>query len=603
MDQRRLLIAALLSIVVLLGWGLLFPPPERPSEPVVVEEVPLDRPATRPAQPPASAAEDPVAAPDEAPPPVEAVAASREEIVVVETADAVLRFTNLGAQLISYQLRDTLNRSGDPLEMVRARSSGVYPFALTDTAGASHAVDRVLFAVEERPSPSSAEPVLRFRYAGPEGQVTKEFHFLANGMFDVRVEARGVGPWGLLLGPGLRNPNASEIESRFELRAASHATRDQPEQYLVNDVDEEIRIPGVGVSWFGLEDTYFLTVFAPLSPVAEAAIQPLLIEPVDADSPPRYLPRPPEDRITEAQEDLVREVQVVLIPSGERLEGEAYFGPKSYPKLAALPYDLERTIRWGLRIPVISTVLDPLVGLLARWMLLLLLWIHDTVVANFGWSIVLLTVLIKLILLPLTHKSYVSMQKMQKLQPKIEAIKSKYRGKQRDKQGRPNLESQRKMNEEMQALFRAEGVNPAAGCLPLLLQMPVFFALFSLLRNTVELWGAPWAFWIHDLSVPDPFYALPIIMGLAQFLQQRMTPMTNANPGQRIMLTTMPIWLTVISFGFASGLVLYWLTNSLLTMVQQGSYQRLKRAGFFGGEPTPPPTKPAKKTKERGKKK
>ena len=605
MDQRRLLIAALLSIVVLLGWGLLFPPPERPVEPVVVEEIPLTDPRGAPGGEPVTetAPATPGAEP-EAEREIEMVAASAEEVVVVETADAVLRFTNRGGQLVSYQLRETFDRSGQPLEMVRERSGGPYPFALTDPSGLPLAINDALFVIEQRPAAvSSDEQVLRMRHSGRDGQATKEFRFLPNGMFEVEVQAAGIGPWGVLLGPGLRNPTESEIESRFELRAASHATRDEPEQYLVNNVDEAVRVPGVGVSWFGIEDTYFLTIVAPTSPVTEAVIQPLLIEPTGDGSPPRYVPRPPEAQITEAQEDLAREVQVVLLPAADRLVASAFFGPKSYPTLVDLPYDLERTIRWGLRIPVISTVLDPIVGFLARWMLLLLLWIYDNVVANFGWSIVLLTVFIKLLLLPLTHKSYVSMQKMQKLQPKIEAIKSKYRGKQRDKQGKPNLEAQRKMNEEMQGLFRAEGVNPAAGCLPLLLQMPVFFALFSLLRNTVELWGAPWALWIHDLSVPDPYYALPIIMGIAQFLQQRMTPMTNANPGQRIMLTTMPIWLTVISFGFASGLVLYWLTNSLLTMLQQGSYQRLKRAGFLGGEPDPEPEKPSRKAKERGKKK
>jgi YidC/Oxa1 family membrane protein insertase len=222
-------------------------------------------------------------------------------------------------------------------------------------------------------------------------------------------------------------------------------------------------------------------------------------------------------------------------------------------------------------------------------MLLLLLKIHELVVANFGWAIVLLTVVIKLLLFPLTHKSYVSMQKMQKLTPKIEAIKAKHRGKQRDAKGRPNLEGQRKMNEEMQELFKTEGVNPAGGCLPLLLQMPVFFAFFALLRNSVELWNAPWISpWINDLSAADPYYVLPIVCGIAQFVQQRMTPATTANPSQRMLLNTMPIWFTVISFGFASGLVLYWFTNNLLTILQQWISQRLKKAGYMGGLETVP---------------
>ncbi|MEE2775765.1 MAG: membrane protein insertase YidC [Acidobacteriota bacterium] len=611
MDQKRLLLAAALSIGVLLIWGVLFPPPPSTRQaPVAVDgtspsQLP-DRSVVSPPPAPPSGARSAETTGPEANPVVEEVRASREETVVVESTTATLLFTNRGAQLLSFRLRDTLDRDGEPLEMVRVRDpEGPFPFALADPAGGSLALNSSLFEIEQRPSRSGAG-VLRFRYAGSEGRATKEFAFRDDGMFDVHVTVGGVGPWGLLQGPGVRNPSEDELGSQFVLRAASHATPDKPEQYLTNSVDGDIRIPGTGIGWFGLEDTYFLSVLAPLEPLLETVVQPVLREPSLGDAPPRYILRPPEDRISEAQDDMVRDLQLILVPQGDELTGTAYWGPKSYRTLAALPFDLEETIRFGLRIPVISAVLDPLVGILSRWMLFLLLWIHDTIVGNYGWSIVLLTVFIKLLLMPLTHKSYVSMQKMQKLQPKIESIKQKYRGKQRDKQGRPNLESQRKQNEEMQALFRSEGVNPAAGCLPLLLQMPVFFSLFSLLRNTVELWGSPWVFWIHDLSVQDPFYALPLVMGGAQFAQQRMTPMTNTNPGQKILLNTMPIWLTVISFGFPSGLVLYWLTNSLLTMAQQGAYKKLKQAGLFGGEATPDDGKSAGKSKERaerGKKK
>jgi YidC/Oxa1 family membrane protein insertase len=151
----------------------------------------------------------------------------------------------------------------------------------------------------------------------------------------------------------------------------------------------------------------------------------------------------------------------------------------------------------------------------------------------------------------------------------------------------------------MQELFKAEGVNPAGGCLPMLLQMPVFFAFFALLRNSVELWNAPWMAWIRDLSSPDPFFVLPVVMGIAQFAQQRMTPMTTANPAQKVLLNTMPIWFTVISFGFASGLVLYWLTNNLLTILQQGTYQRLKKAGYLGGVDETPSREAPTMRKER----
>jgi YidC/Oxa1 family membrane protein insertase len=204
------------------------------------------------------------------------------------------------------------------------------------------------------------------------------------------------------------------------------------------------------------------------------------------------------------------------------------------------------------------------------------------VVRNYGWCIVLMTIAIKIVLFPLTHKSYVSMQKMQKLNPRMEAIRQKHRGKLRDKQGRPNLEAQRKMNEEMQQLFRDEGVSPAGGCLPIVLQMPIFFGFYQLLSNAVELWSQPWIGWIQDLTIKDPFYVLPLVMGATQFASTRMMP-APSNPTQRILITTMPIWFTIFSLGFPSGLVLYWLVNNVLTIVQQAGYNKLKKAGLLGG--------------------
>jgi YidC/Oxa1 family membrane protein insertase len=167
------------------------------------------------------------------------------------------------------------------------------------------------------------------------------------------------------------------------------------------------------------------------------------------------------------------------------------------------------------------------------------------------------------------------MQKMQALNPKIQAIRDRYRTKLRDKQGRPNLEMQRKMNEEVMAIYKQAGVNPASGCFPLLLQMPILFAFYQLLSTAVELRKAPWILWIKDLSVHDPYYVLPIVMGLTQFLQVRMGPQAG-DPLQRRMFQLMPIVMTFLFLGFPSGLVLYWLTNNVLTILQLQVYNRLR---------------------------
>jgi YidC/Oxa1 family membrane protein insertase len=203
-------------------------------------------------------------------------------------------------------------------------------------------------------------------------------------------------------------------------------------------------------------------------------------------------------------------------------------------------------------------------------------WIYHNVVSNYGWAIVLMTTLIKIVLLPLTHTSMVSAAKMQELNPKMQAVRNKYAGKLKDKQGRPNLEMQRKMNEEMMGLYKSEGVNPAGGCLPILLQLPVFIAFYNILPASVELRHAPWILWIHDLSAHDPYYVLPIVMGVTQFLQQMMMPPIG-NPAQRKMMMMMPLVFTVLFVGFPSGLVLYWLTNNVLSIIQQAAYNRLKK--------------------------
>jgi YidC/Oxa1 family membrane protein insertase len=220
---------------------------------------------------------------------------------------------------------------------------------------------------------------------------------------------------------------------------------------------------------------------------------------------------------------------------------------------------------------------------MARWLLVGLRWLHDHIVPNFGWAIVLMTVLIRLALLPLTHASMKSMKKMQELNPKMQGIRDKYRTKLKDKQGRPNIEMQQKQNQEIMALYKEHGVNPAGGCLPMLLQLPILFAFYSLLSTAIELRGAPWTLWIKDLSVHDPYYVLPILMGATQFLQVKLAPQAG-DPMQRRLFLLMPIVFTFLFLPSPSGLVLYWLTNNVLTILQQWVYNRLQGGAVRGAK-------------------
>jgi YidC/Oxa1 family membrane protein insertase len=354
------------------------------------------------------------------------------------------------------------------------------------------------------------------------------------------------------------------MKNRFERRRAVYRAGEEVAAVASQGASETTVVPGEAVRWIGLDDNYFLAAQIPQAGLDRVLIAPVLVQ-AGGDGA-TFLPLPPDDEITKEQKDLPRELAVVLRPAGDRLTLLSYWGSKELDRLKELPAGLEGAVDLGF------------FGFLVRPLLFGLHWIHDNVVANYGWAIILMTVVIKVLLLPLTHKSTTSMRKMQDLNPKVQAVRDRYRTKLRDKAGKPNLEMQRKMNEEVMAIYKQAGVNPASGCFPLLLQMPILFAFYSLLSTAVDLRKAPWMLWIKDLSVHDPFYVLPIIMGLTQVLQVRMGPQAG-DPMQRRLFQLMPIFMTFLFLGFPSGLVLYWLTNNVLTILQLQVYNRLQTKG------------------------
>ncbi|MCL2760079.1 MAG: membrane protein insertase YidC [Desulfuromonadales bacterium] len=220
-----------------------------------------------------------------------------------------------------------------------------------------------------------------------------------------------------------------------------------------------------------------------------------------------------------------------------------YFGPKDIKILKAQGSDLEDAINFGW----FSAIARPL---------LFALKFFYRYLGNYGLAIILLTVILKIIFFPLTNKSYKSMKAMQKLQPKMQELKEKYKD---DREG---------LNRAVMELYRTNKVNPLGGCLPMLVQIPVFFGLYRALMYSVELRQAPFYFWIQDLSAKDPYYITPIIMGISMVIQQKMTP-TTMDPLQAKMMLALPVVFTVMFLNFPSGLVLYWLVNNILTIAQQ----------------------------------
>jgi len=583
-DTRRLLLALALSFAVLVAWSLLFPPPEPPPPAPPAVEAPEAEAAAGRQEPAggASAGRPGAAAGDtgelttegavealEAPDaePEEEVLTDLERTVVVENDRFRAELSNRGAVVVGFELKGHLSHGGGIVDLVRRRETGPFPFALVGSDLAPLPLDNALYTVEE--TSEAGARVIDFRYRGPAGDASKRFTFNGDETFGVEVEVGRPRDWGLFLGPGLRNPTPDETDDRMAPPGGVYMLGDDVEHVRAAKVEEPLTLPGSGLAWAALEDRYFLTALIPQrgAPARGARYVPMLLEPAGTEGAWTFVPVP-EGGLTEAQEELPRDLGLVLEPAAERLALTAYWGEKSLDKLSRAHPGLGEAVGFGM------------FGFLSRWLLVGLDWIHDNVVPNYGWSIVLLTLVIKLFLLPLTHKSYISMRKMQQLAPKMQAIRERYRPKLRDKKGRPDVEMQRKMNEEIMALYKSEGVNPAGGCLPMLLQLPVLFAFYRLLYVAVELRGAPWMLWIDDLS--EPFWPLAIVMGITQFIQTRMTPMTG-DPMQRRLFQLMPFVMTIFFLGFPSGLVLYWLTNNVLTIAQQAVYNRVLGPATAGG--------------------
>ena len=235
---------------------------------------------------------------------------------------------------------------------------------------------------------------------------------------------------------------------------------------------------------------------------------------------------------------------LIFVQGTQDFKLHAYIGPKEERILASIHPELTDAIEFGW------------FSFLAKPFFKVLLWINDYV-GNWGWAIILFTLLVKLVLFPLSYKGMMSMQKLKDLAPKMKELKEKYKG------------DPAKMNAQMMQMYKKHGANPMGGCLPLLLQIPVFFALYRVLLNAVELEGAPWILWIENLAQMDPYFVLPVLMGASMWFQQRITPSNFTDPLQEKIFKWFPVIMTVFFIYFPSGLVLYWLVNSLFTIVQQ----------------------------------
>ena len=556
--ERRVLLAFLLSLLVLLVYqSLVVPPPAPPREVNGAAAPPAASPPAAAGQPPSPGT---VGAPAE--PAANAESAARSEItpvvgddglreIVVESERVRAVFANRGAAPIRWELKDHLNQlTGAPIDLIPGQLPPVEfpPFTLVfeDPELTARGRDALYRPSAGRISVTDRAETLAFEFEDSAGlRVRKEYEFepAAHG-YVVRFRAaaflgnRRLTPeiaWGPALGG-------------VESSSSGMAYREGPRGVIFGRLlsvdgveDEGITRPTASdvtarpsysgqIGFAGVDNHYFASVALTGRMEAEVAYRYVPLPPLTPDGPAREL------------------IAFSVRAPGETIDLPFFVGPKEFDVLEQVDPALIRAIDFGW----LGWLVVPLHRSLT--------WIHGFV-GNWGWAIIILTILVNIVIFPLRHKSVVSMRKMQEVQPEMKAIQERYA------HLKASDPEKQKMNQEIMALYRDRGVNPASGCLPMILTMPVLFAFFSLLRSAVEIRGEPFVGWITDLSVEDPLYVTPIVMGASMVLQQRMTPM-QADPMQQKIMMIMPVVFTFMFVWAPSGLVLYWLTSNVIGILQ-----------------------------------
>ncbi len=546
--EKRVLIAVFLSFLVIYAYQALVPVPKPPAKP---SGAPASAPARQPeGAAPASAAPGTAVPPGTpvatAEPPAPAAAAvvadSAAHDIVVENGSARAVFSTRGGVLKQWTLKH-YTEGQHQLDFV-PHAAGLppetaLPFALAlDDKTITSTLNSALF--KPTLTESGGAHKLTFEYQDASGLRARKIFtmgatpFVLSFSIAVDQAGRALNP-AVNLGPALGSGRNLSGNRSYTLPRAIFSKDNKVTRVVANKLGEG-RVEEGTFTFAGADDQYFLS--AVLLPRKQLRVEYHTLT----------IPGPTEK---EAQHFVQYAVRFASPPEGERV----FLGPKDFDVLASIDRNMTRAIDFGMFAWLVVPLLRAL-----KWI--------NAGVGNYGWAIVSLTVLINLVMFPLRHKSVVSMRKLQEIQPQIKAIQDRYS---KLKMTDP---ARQKMNVEMMNLYREKGVNPASGCIPMLLTFPVLFAFYAMLSVAIELRGAPWFGWIHDLSVHDPFYVLPVLMGITMFWQQRLTPM-NVDPVQQKMFMLTPIMFSVFSLWWPAGVVLYWFVSNVWAIGQQLLTNRL----------------------------
>jgi YidC/Oxa1 family membrane protein insertase len=480
------------------------------------------------------------------------VADQAERDIVIESSTIRAVFSNRGARLTSWTLKEYLNLQKQPQELVSTylKPSEPRPFELkVDDADATARMKDALFQVTsgsgDRVDVTTQAQTVVFEYKDAAGlAVRKAFTFepasyIVRLSADVTLGGRALNPT-VLWGPGLGDQVPGTDSSRYVQKPEGIVVRgDKVQRIAATDIYKAPVQEGLFAA-AGVDDQYFIAMAMP--PRVARIEYAHVVLPAPAGVDPK--------KVTDLVAFGVRQSQSMT-------DVGFFLGPKDFDVLEAVSSKsrLVRVINFGM------------FDFLAVPLLRALKWIHGYI-GNYGWSIIALTFLINAVMFPLRHKSMVSMRKMQEIQPQVKAIQDRY------KDLKATDPAKQKMNAEMMGLYKEKGVNPASGCIPIVLTFPILFAFYSLLSQAIEIRGEPFIWWIKDLSAHDPYYVTPILMGASQLWQQKITP-AGGDPVQQKMMMMMPLVFTFMFLWMPSGLTVYWFFSNMLAIGQQYLTNRL----------------------------
>lgn len=545
-DEQRAGLALVLMVVVLMLWSHFYKPsvPQKAPEKTPAAQVQSQPAANAPAAS-AAAAKTTQAAPKVATPAIAAKHAANEQTIVVESPLYRVELSNRGGVVRSWTLNKYHNSAAHPhpLDLVNesaAEQLNAWPLSirLQDPKLEAEA-NQALYTVNTPSSQLRAPADVEFEWSDGHLQVIKELKFANNYKVQLHVSATLDGtplPVSLAWRGGFGDQSVSNELAMTQVFYDENG-KIETLSYKSLGVKSHPELPAQVTGYMdaaGIEDQYFTAAF---------------------------LSEQPGITLWDwtQQHSSTADGKTTKTPVPEMAAGTAIPGPWN-ARLYVGPKDL--TLLGKLDPPLTDLVQYGWMGFLSKGLLYILRWFYKYV-PNYGWDIVLLTIFINMALFPLKAKSWRSMKQMQKIMPKHKAIQEKY------KKYSMRDPRRQEMQKEISELYKEHGVNPLGGCLPQVVQFPIWWALYRMLEFSIELRHAPWIWWIHDLSARDPYYILPILMTVAMYYTMKMTPQAVTDPAQQKMMMLMPIAFGFFMFLYSSGLVLYIFTSSMVGVAQQ----------------------------------